>query len=156
MQTRFLHNLKKIANATQQNDVHFLPILQQMCSRREAAQTLTYSQEVDRIRKKLEAGNRVLIAELQLVLHGDINDALRRWLLDENIPFLDFIDILDNDRQELVSWVHLSAKGNQILANALSQKILEHACGKEPQKIPMPPEGNYGENNQTAGEKPWH
>ena len=98
----------------------------------------------------------MLLDECQLVLHGDINDALRRWLLEENISFWDFIDILDNDRQALVSWVHLSAKGNQILANALSQKLLEHACGKEPQKIPMTPESDYGENNQTAGEKPWH
>ena len=51
--------------------------------------------------------------------------ALEEWALTHNVPYVDIIKASDNDRDILLSWVHLTPAGNQIIANAFATKILD-------------------------------
>ena len=52
-------------------------------------------------------------------------ESLKNWVSAENVPLVDIIGQLDNDRDVLVSWVHLSPEGNRMVAEAFSEEILE-------------------------------
>jgi hypothetical protein len=56
--------------------------------------------------------------------HSFLVKDLEVWAKENNVPFVDAIAELDNDRDVMVSWVHLSPRGNRMLAEALAEKIL--------------------------------
>jgi hypothetical protein len=39
------------------------------------------------------------------------------------VPFVDVVKALDQDRDVLVSWVHLSPRGNRMIADAFAEEI---------------------------------
>ena len=51
------------------------------------------------------------------------------WADRNAVPFVDIIAALDRRRDVLVSWVHLNADGNRLVADALANEIAAHACG---------------------------
>jgi hypothetical protein len=65
------------------------------------------------------------------MLHKDLMDAERQWAVTNGIPHADVIDAMDLSPQNLVTWVHLNAAGNQVVAAVLSNTILRQLTGKE-------------------------
>ena len=59
------------------------------------------------------------------MLHKDLMDAERQWAITNGIPHADVIDAMDSSRQNLVTWVHLNAAGNRVIASVLSNTILQ-------------------------------
>jgi hypothetical protein len=59
------------------------------------------------------------------MLHKDLMDAERQWAVTNGIPHADVIDAMDLSRQNLVTWVHLNAAGNRVIASVLSNTILQ-------------------------------
>jgi hypothetical protein len=49
---------------------------------------------------------------------------LIRRLVANDVDFVDVIEILDQDRHHLTSWVHLNREANQRVAEALAERIL--------------------------------
>ena len=61
--------------------------------------------------------------ENQLLMHSHLMADLRAWASANDVPFVDIISRLDNDRDVLVSSVHLSPRGNRMVAEAFSEEI---------------------------------
>jgi len=55
---------------------------------------------------------------------------LRGWAMCGEVPFVDVLRRLDDRRDHLLTWVHLTPGGNQVVAAALADTILE-LCAAE-------------------------
>ena len=85
---------------------------------------LTYSEEVERVRTKLASKGKISYNELAFLAHAELQRDLRDWAESSGVPFVDLIGALDQHRSELVTYVHLSPRGNQLIAAALADAIL--------------------------------
>lgn len=133
MQEVFVDNVGKIAAIAEDKGIAFVPILQTMKLGIEATDSdkpMSYEKEADLVRQRLGAGERILLKSLQMYLHAELNVHFREWLSTNQISYIDFIKILeDNDaRDQLVSWVHLSASANRLLAESIKERVLETVC----------------------------
>jgi hypothetical protein len=54
---------------------------------------------------------------------------LRQWAQENGHLFIDVIAAMDDRRDFLVSWVHLSPEGNRLVSRTFSDAIFEAACG---------------------------
>lgn len=125
----FVRNVSRIADVCARRGILFMVVSQQAKSKMvpdEQMDRVSYWQEVDLIRRHVEAGNRVGLFGLQLLIHAEINRQLRQWVRANDIAFVDMIHEMDEAkmRHTLVSWVHLSAEGNRFIAAELSKAIL--------------------------------
>jgi lysophospholipase L1-like esterase len=125
---RFIGNLQRLADVCRRNGIRFIVANQSATSRadqREQLKTLTYGTEQAELSKKLAAGAGVGALEAYLLIHRELMDAEREWAMTNNIPHADVIAAMDGNLQNLVSWVHLNAAGNRVVASVLSKTILK-------------------------------
>jgi hypothetical protein len=87
---------------------------------------VTYSDEVAGIERILERGESISGYESDFLIHARLMRELRTWAEKNKLPFVDIIRLLDHERQHLVSWVHLDAYANGVVADALADEILKH------------------------------
>ena len=121
----FLQNISDIRNACLERGIIFIMIKQQARSMNiENIKGMTYNEEISRVQENLVATNSITHSEKTFLTHKVLNDDLETWALSNDVPYLDAITLLDQDRDTLLSWVHLSPRGNRIIAKSLSDKIL--------------------------------
>lgn len=124
---KFMRNLEAIYRECQKRHYLFIVANQQVKSLhvdREHICGVTYAQEASLLRNKLSTTGAVLVMEKYFLIHSDLMDAEREWARTNNVPFVDVIDTMDRNRQCLIDYMHLNAQGNQIVAKALSDRIL--------------------------------
>jgi lysophospholipase L1-like esterase len=127
----FLANLQAIRDATEKAGGKFVAVSQQAKSfivPRESIHGVTFADERRRIEAKLADEGTLTLQELFFLGHSDTMDALRKWARAEQVPFVDGIQRLDNEREELYTWVHLTPRGNALLADAIADEILRQTC----------------------------
>jgi hypothetical protein len=131
----FLFDLDKIRKVAERRNILFIVANQQANSKSwfgiPAAQRIgqkgvTYSDEVAGIERILQRGEPVSGYEFNFLIHARLMRDLRNWAEKNKLPFVDIISLLDQERQHLVSWVHLDAYANGLVANALADEILQH------------------------------
>lgn len=131
--SQFVSNLEQIRDLVVMNDGLFLVITQQARSEYyrddNVRKGVTYQQEVAEVQKMLETTGKIDLESLHLLTHAKIMDAVREWAESESVPLVDGIAALDQRRDLLVSWVHLKAEGNDVLAEAIAERVLELYCG---------------------------
>lgn len=71
-----------------------------------------------------DCGGGLTSQELNFLRHSRLMRELEIWAASQDVPLVDVISALDGDRDVLVSWVHLSPRGNQMVAAAFAQEIL--------------------------------
>jgi hypothetical protein len=64
-------------------------------------------------------------------VHKDLMDEQRKWAITNSVPYVDVIQAMDLNRQNLVTWVHLNSAGNRIVASALANEILKLMVNKK-------------------------
>jgi len=125
----YLRNVASIYAECRKRDIAFVVATQQAQSmlipNRIDLRGLTYGEELDRVRMKLEKEHWLAKRELHFVTHAALMDGLRSWAESDHVPFVDAIAALDRDRDVLVSWVHLSPEGNRRLARELARGIVD-------------------------------
>lgn len=124
---KFIGNLQRLADLCRTNGIQLIVVSQSATSRedqREQLKTLTYSAEQAELSKKLAAGAGVTAVEAFLLVHKELMDAEREWAIANKIPHADAIAAMDGNRHNMVSWVHLNAAGNRLIADVLSKTIL--------------------------------
>jgi hypothetical protein len=84
---------------------------------------VTYEEEIQVIRDKLDSTNSINYSELAFLTHEKLTDELEQWAQENEVPFLDIRERLNEDRDVLWSWVHLKPRGNKMIAEALSDEI---------------------------------
>jgi hypothetical protein len=127
----FLANLQAIRDATEKAGGKFVAVSQQAKSfivPRDSIHGVTFADERRRIEAKLADEGTLTLQELFFLGHSDTMDALRKWARAEQVPFVDGIQRLDNEREELYTWVHLTPRGNALLADAIADEILRQTC----------------------------
>jgi hypothetical protein len=67
------------------------------------------------------------VTAASFVVHAGVMDAVRGWAARQDVELVDGIARLDGHRDSLVTWVHLDARGNKLLAKALASRILRTA-----------------------------
>jgi len=86
--------------------------------------TLTYEEEFQIVREMLRQGERISLAGLAFLTHKMLTDDLEEWAKSNDVPMVDVIDLLNQNRDLLWTYVHLRPKANAMIAQALSREIL--------------------------------
>ncbi len=124
---QFIRNLENISQECQKRNILFIVANQQAKSLnvdREKIQGVSYMEEAALLRQKLSTAGGVFALEKYFLIHNDLMAAERQWAAINRVPFVDVIGAMDPNRQHLIDWMHLNAQGNRIVANALSERIL--------------------------------
>lgn len=131
---KFLKNLSEIKDECAKRGILFIVANQQSRSLTPDMgniKGISYQGEVEHLRQKLQ-GEGVNIWELRFLIHASMMSELKKWALSNNISFVDVIKALDDDRDFLLSWVHVNHKGNRIIAKAFADEILKQTCRRGP------------------------
>lgn len=125
---RFLANTALILQESRDRDIEFIVATQQAQSQilgdRQTLAGVSYSDEVAMVQAKLDREGWVTRRERDLVTHSVLMEELRAWARAEGVPLVDIVEVLDRDRDVLLSWVHLDAKGNRMIAESFADTIL--------------------------------
>jgi lysophospholipase L1-like esterase len=127
----FLSNLRAIRDEARKHGSKFIVISQQSKSYlipREAIHGVTFAQEQRQIEQKLAAEGTITLQELFFLAHTDLMEGLRNWARTEQVPLVDGLALLDDRRDLLFTWVHLTPEGNAVIAMALAEQILRETC----------------------------
>ena len=136
----FLSGLDKIRKAAERRNILFIVANQQANSKswfgipaakRISQKGVTYSDEVAGIKRILQRGEPISGYEFNFLIHARLMRDLRNWAEKNRLPFVDLISLLDQERQHMVSWVHLDAYANGLVADALAHEILQHGLCRQ-------------------------
>ena len=130
----FLRNLETISQAARSNGIQLIVANQQRKStmvERSQMKGINYKTEVEMVRDKLNATGVLTAREASFLIHNVMMVDLESRVMQRGIPFVDIIRLLDNDRDRLLSWVHLDPMANREIARAFSGVILEEACSAD-------------------------
>jgi lysophospholipase L1-like esterase len=139
----FIGNIDKLYRECQQHGIRFLVLKQQAKShlvKETDMKGITYAQEVQMIQDKLTREGAIKTRELHLLTHSMLTTDLEKWAASNQVPFVNVQKVLDQDRDVLLSWVHLSPRGNRMIASALTDEIkpwIGHGGGPGP-SLPSP------------------
>lgn len=86
----------------------------------------SYEEEYQSVRRKFEAGRKLMPIEIQLLVHHRLLSELEAVVRREHVELVDNVAIVDQDRRLMASYVHLSAEANLRLARALKPVIEAH------------------------------
>jgi lysophospholipase L1-like esterase len=126
---RFLENLAAIRDEARRQGSVFVAMNQMTQSEtfpREKMRGFTYQAEIDYVRGELATKRGVAIREMYFFTQSRLMADLEKWARANDVPFVDVIAALDQRRDCLVNWVHLSPEGNRILAAAAAAEIRNH------------------------------
>jgi lysophospholipase L1-like esterase len=124
----FIGSLDRMRTALSEHGAHFVVISQQAKSmdvEPDRIRGVSYQDEVTLVSRTLfDDGASVASRALSLALHNDLMAAQKEWATRHGVPYVDGINALDARRDVLTSWVHLTAEGNRILAEAMAPTVL--------------------------------
>jgi len=129
---KFIGNISEIYQECDRRGIEFIVANQQTNSQsidRGMLKGLTYAEEVDKIRSKWFQSGTVTGKELGFLVHSVVMENLETWAEANQVSFVDVIDKMDQDRDVLVSYVHLSSRGNRMVAEAFAYEILKRDWG---------------------------
>ena len=133
----FINDLERIRKIAESKGIMFIVISQQANSKswyglpreeRLKLKGFTYQDEVDEIYSLINVGESISGYEFNFLVHDRLMKSQRKWAKENQLNYIDFIEILDQDRHQLVSWVHLSPQANTTLAKELADRIIETEC----------------------------
>lgn len=123
----FIEHVHAIREGCRRREILFIPATQQSDSQmipREKMHGLTYEQEAAQMRAQLETKGLPRRA-MSFMVHQGVMQALRQWADREKVTLVDEIAALDQERDDLLTYVHLNAAGNRIVAREFGKAILE-------------------------------
>ena len=127
----FIRNINEIYENATANDMLFIVANQQRKSysiEREDLQGVTFQQELEMVQAKYAQGEELESYEASFIIHEQIMKDLESWARQNQVTLVDMMELLDNDRQLLLSWVHLHADANRRIAAAFAKVILQKKC----------------------------
>jgi len=128
----FIANISKIRDECRVRGIIFIVATQQAQSMIFADHTklkgVTYDDERRLVRHRLDEDGSISRREMHFLAHADLMDALRDWTRREGVSMVGIIEALDQRRDVLVSWVHLTPEGNRMIAEQFAREILRQTC----------------------------
>ncbi|HSE85708.1 MAG TPA: GDSL-type esterase/lipase family protein [Candidatus Binatia bacterium] len=130
---RYRKNVQTIVRLAKANAILIILIKQPMTTedtqRRIPA---PYEREYQTIMEKFRRGAFLLPRALLIVKHHRLIEELEKIAKEEQVPVVDNIAIVDQDRRRLASWVHLTEEANLRLAEALTAQIKPYLVAEKP------------------------
>jgi lysophospholipase L1-like esterase len=122
---RYRRNVEGIAAFAKARGITLVVIRQPMTSlyHNRALTSYSYQQEYEAVLKKLGDGVFLSAFETWLIFHRRLIDELDAIAREHSLPVVDNIAIVDQDRTQLTTWVHLTEEANARLAKALKEVI---------------------------------
>ncbi|MEZ5786995.1 MAG: SGNH/GDSL hydrolase family protein [Xanthobacteraceae bacterium] len=139
----FIADVEEIQKLAEQRSILFIVANQQANSKswfgipqheRQRMRGVTYNDEVAAIERILERGEPISGYEFNFLIHARLMRDLEAWTHDKKLPFVDIIGLLDQERHHLVSWVHLDAYANGLIADALADEIIRLRCSRQAER----------------------
>jgi hypothetical protein len=130
----YLANIERLRQECSKRGILFIVATQQARSLivdRRDIKGLTYEQEVELVQNTLKEKGRLDRRAAQFLVHARLMAGLRQWVERNDVPFVDVIQALNEDRGVIVSWVHPSPRGNQMIARQFADAIMERLCQNE-------------------------
>lgn len=136
----FLMDLEEIRELAERRNILFIVANQQANSKswfgipeaqRQSMKGVTYRDEVSTIERILQRGEPISGYEFNFLIHARLMRDLEHWAHDKQLPFVDIVGLLDQERHHLVSWVHLDAYANGMVADALADEIVRRRCADQ-------------------------
>jgi hypothetical protein len=133
----FLGNLTTILDIGRRANIKLIVASQQASSKspvpgapqeREKLRGVTYEQEAESIIRRMERKEKIFDFEYFFLVHRQLMKDLRHWAAENDVPFVDVIGALDQDRHLLLSWVHLHPDANRVVAAKFAEVILPMYC----------------------------
>ena len=141
----FLGDLEAIRKLAGQYDIHFIVANQQASSqswfqvpleKRQIMKGLSYDQEAEQIHYRITQGESISGYEFNFLTHQQLMQDLEEWAVKNELPFVDIIELLDMERDHLISYVHLDAYANGLIADSFGSAVQQHLeCGIEQNSI---------------------
>lgn len=125
---QLLKNIEQIYAECERRGIAFIVATQQMQSLmldREELAGVSYSEEVERVEGKLAREGELTHREFGFLAHDIFMKDLVAWAETNSVPLVDVIGALDDRRDTLMSPVHINAEGNEIVARAFFDKVVE-------------------------------
>ena len=120
----FVANISAIRDECVRRGIEFIVVSQQAQSLSlKNLKGVTYDAEAEIVRNKLATGQRLRFYEVAFLRHHALNQEIRSWVASNNVRFVDAIAALDQDRDVLLSWVHLTPRGSRLVAEAIASEI---------------------------------
>jgi lysophospholipase L1-like esterase len=128
----FLSNLSAILEECRRQGIVFI-VADQVAvphpTRNTSVRGVTMEQQARKLRRKLARGGTISSRwVMYFVTHVEVMKRLEDWAKANDVPFADVIGVLGHRRHLLLSSVHLSPRGNQVIAHVLGRKVLEQVC----------------------------
>lgn len=121
---RFLRNISALMEECRSRRIVFVVALQQARAMSiQEIDGLTYAEEVDITQARLQHEGRITHNELVFLTHRILTNDLKAWAVSNGVPYVDVIGALDKHRKVLLSLVHLSPKGNRMVAEAMAREV---------------------------------
>ena len=141
----FLGDLESIRKLAEHYDIHLIIANQQASSqswfqvpleKRQMMKGLSYDQEAEQIHYRITQGQSISGYEFNFLIHRKLMQDLENWAVKKGLPFVDIIELLDMERDHLISYVHLDAYANGIIAESFGSAVQQHLeCGIEQNSI---------------------
>jgi len=152
----FLAGLESILTIARKQDIAVLPITQQVRALPAEAilqHQLAYDDEMDALEQKLKSDGDLSTIEGKVLIHQSLTQSLRRWAQNNNLELVDGIDLLDQHRYLLTSYVHLAPLANQLMALAIADGLAAQLGCPQLETI-VPEHGEEGAMHQEPSQKP--
>jgi len=122
---RYRDNVEAIADLAARRGIQLVLVRQPMTSAVDNSKpnTLTYEENYAAVNEKLERGKFLKPFERQILGHHRLIQEFDALAAERSLPVVDNVAIVDQNRNLLSSWVHLTEEANQLLAIALREKI---------------------------------
>jgi lysophospholipase L1-like esterase len=133
----FLTNLTTLLDASRSVGSKFIVVSQQATSHsplpgakqeRLKLRGITYEQEAGEISRRMATNKEVTSFEYSLLIHQRLMNDMKQWANKRNVPYVDVIGALNQDRHLLLSWVHLHPDANRVVAERISEPIMRQFC----------------------------
>ena len=130
----FIGDLEQIRKLASMYNIHLIIANQQASSQswfqvpieqRKKMRGFSYGQEAGTIENLLANGQSISGYEFNFLIHRRLMKDLEQWASKNQLPFIDIIELLDGERDHLVSYVHLDSYANGIVAQAFASEIMQ-------------------------------
>lgn len=149
---RYRRNVLSIIETARRRGIDIVLIKQPVTAHGPNYETMSYERENEAVRSRFERGEQLSYIDVWMLKQYRLMEELEKIASAENVPLVDNVKIVDQDRRRLASWVHLTDEGNERLADALNQVIKPYVLqklGSESAAPCCPPSGKpQGSTNE--------
>ena len=130
----FVAGLERILGTARQQGIAVLPITQQVRALPAGTiheKRIAYDEEMGLLEHKLKVDGELSLLQGKVLIHRSLTRALRRWAQKNSLELVDAIELLDEHRYLLTTYVHLAPLANQLLALAIADGLArQFGCGQ--------------------------